>query len=176
MRTSAPWQVLITLLLLYVVIYVVLTAAAMICIWFEWPYISAALLLVSFSVLAMLGPIGLSWTSSAYKWLIPLHLSHQLLAVLIYAGHYRSFGLSKATGIQSHSYVDAVYFSLSTWSTLGTNDFAAAADIRFLPPLEALTCILFLPVFAAVFWRMLEDMTPPTNEAYLDKQRNKRGT
>ena len=171
MRMHAPWQVLITALLLYALIYVALTAAAALCIWPDWPHVSALLLLASFSVLSLLGPIGLSWTSTAYKWLIPLHLAHQLFAVLIYAGHYMNAGLITEAGTRSHDYLDALYFSLATWSTLGTSDFTAEPNIRFLPPLEALTCILFLPVFAAVFWKMLEDMTPPSQEAYLDKKR-----
>jgi hypothetical protein len=174
MRTRVPWQVLITVLLAYALFYCVLTVAAAICIWISWPHASALLLLASFLVLTFLVPLGLSWTSSAYKWLIPLHLVHQALTVLIYAGHYMTAGLNSAGGAVSKSFGDALYFSLATWSTLGAVDLTVGANIRSLPPLEALTCIFFLPVFTSVLWKMLEEMTPPSREAFLDKKRNRK--
>ena len=172
MRFHAPWQVLVTVLLLYGIIYLLLTVAAAVCIWFSSPLVSVLLLFVSFAVLAALGPIALSWTRGAYKALIPLHIAHQLFTVLIYAGHYASSGLGLAAGGRSHSYVDAFYFSLATWSTLGAADLTVSREIRLLPPLEALTCILFLPVFGAVFWQTLQEMTAPPEEAFLDTRRS----
>lgn len=173
MRTQAPWQVLVAALLAYVLLYCVLTISAAICIWLRWPHVSAVLLFTSFAVLTFLGPLGLSWESSAYKWLIPLHLIHQVLTVLIYAGHYVASGLNSAGGLVSREFGDALYFSLATWSTLGAADLTVREDIRSLPPLEALTCIFFLPVFTSVLWKMLEDLTPPPSEAFLDKKRNR---
>jgi hypothetical protein len=171
MRVQVPWQVLVTVLLIYGVVYAVLTAAAAICIWFAWPFTSVLLLFGSFAILSFLAPIALSWTRSAYKVLIPLHVLHQLFTVLIYAGHYKSAGLGASSGARSHTFADAFYFSLATWSTLGASDLAVPRDIRLLPPLEALTCILFLPVFASVLWQMLQEMTAPPEQAYLDRRR-----
>lgn len=171
MRTQVPWQVLIAVQMLYGIMYLVFTTAAAICIWLSWPLASVLLLFISFAVLSALGPIALNWTRNAYKVLIPLHLAHQLFTVLIYAGHYASAGLNVTTGGRSHSYADAFYFSLATWSTLGASDLTVPRDIRLLPPLEAFTCILFLPVFGAVFLQMLQEMTAPPEQAFLDKRR-----
>ena len=173
MRRKAPWQVLVTALLAYAMFYCVLTILSAICIWLRWPYVSALLLFASFAVITFLVPLGLSWKSSAYKWLIPLHLIHQVFTLLIYAGHYVESGLNSAGGLVSKEFGDALYFSLATWSTLGAADLAVRADIRSLPPLEALTCIFFLPVFTSILWKMLEDMTPPPSEAVLDRKRNR---
>jgi len=173
MRTQAPWQVLVAGILAYFLIYCVLTISAAICIWLRWPHVSALLLFTSFAVLTFLVPLGLSWTSSAYKWLIPLHLAHQAFTVLIYAGHYAASGLNSSGRLVSKEFGDALYFSLATWSTLGATDLTVKVDIRSLPPLEALTCIFFLPVFTSILWKMLEDMTPPASEAFLDKNRNR---
>jgi len=175
MRTQAPWQVLVAGLLAYVLLYWMLTISAAICIWLRWPHVSALLILTSFAVLTFLVPLGLSWKSSAYKLLIPLHLIHQVFTVLIYAGHYAVSGLNSSGSLVSKEFGDALYFSLATWSTLGAADLTVRVDIRSLPPLEALTCIFFLPVFTSVLWKMLEDMSPPPSEAFLDKKRNRDG-
>lgn len=134
---------------------------------------SSLLLFTSFAVLTVLVPLGLSWESSAYKWLIPLHLIHQGFTVLIYAGHYVASGLNAAGGLVSKEISDALYFSLATWSILGAADLTAREDIRSLPALEALTCIFFLPVFTSVLWKMLEDMTSAPSEAVLDRKTNR---
>ncbi len=171
MRFYAPWQTLVAALFLYALIYVLLTVFAVVCIWLSWSYISATLLFGAFAVLAFLGPLSLSWTRNSYRVLIPMHLLHQAATVLVYAAHYMRAGLSSSDGSLAQSYADAIYFSLTMWTTLGTNDFFVPKALRLLTALEALTAVLFLPVFAAVFWEMLQEMTPPPEEAFLDRSR-----
>jgi hypothetical protein len=57
------------------------------------------------------------------------------------------------------------------WTTLGTSDFAVPGELRLLTTLEALTAVLFVPVFAAVFWQLLHEATAPPDEAFLDRKR-----
>lgn len=166
-----PWQMLVTVLFTYWLIYFLLTIGAVAVIWLGWPYVSAILLFASFAALSLIGPIHLSWTRASFRVLIPAHLGHQALTVLVYAAHYAHAGLSSTGGSISRAYLDALYFSLTIWTTLGSAEFTVARELRLLTALEALTAVLFLPIFAAVFWQMLHEMTAPPEEAFLDRRR-----
>ena len=123
----------------------------------------------------MLGPFTLSWTRRRYTHLIAAHLGHQTVTVLVYAAHYSMTGLTVPTsGTISQTYWDAVYVSLAMWTTLGTNDYVVPKDLQLLTALEALTAVLFLPIFAANVWQMLHESTAPPEDAYLDRKQRER--
>jgi Ion channel len=173
MRYSAPWQALVTVLLVQYVLYAFITLAAVGAIWMDLPYASSALLFAAFGVLAYVVPTHLSWSGNAYETLVPAHLFHQAVAVLVYAGHYSRIGLTSPDGTTSMSYGDAIYYSLCTWTTLGASDLFIGKGFRLLAALEALTAVLFVPVFTALVWQMMQAMAPPPGEAFLDRQRAK---
>jgi len=169
MRVSAPWQVLISQILLYIAIYILLSVGAIICIWLRWPYISGVLLLAATFFQTFAVPASLNWTRGSYKYLIPWQFAHMMLTILIYAGHYSRAGMLRPDGSRSNYYSDALYFSVSIWTTLGTGEFAVPPYLRLLTGLEAMMGTLFLPFIAALFWQLLQEGTAPPEEAYLER-------
>ena len=175
MRGHAPWQALLAAIFVHWAAYGLIALFAIACIWFGWPYVSAIALLAGFATLSMLGPFTLSWTRRSFTHLIAAHLGHQALAVLVYAAHYSMAGLTVPTsGAITRSFWDAVYVSLAMWTTLGTNDYAVPKYLQLLTAIEALTAVLFVPIFAANVWQMLHESTAPPEEAYLDRKQRER--
>jgi hypothetical protein len=169
MRFAAPWQVLVTLIFIYVVLYGLLCGAAAIGVWIRWPYTSGLLLLAAMFFQTFAVPASLNWTRASYKYLIPWQFLHLALTVLIYAGHYSRAGLMRTDGSRSHYYSDALYFSVVIWTTLGSGEFTAPPHLRLLTGLEAIMGALFLPFIAALFWQFLTEATAPPDEAFLDR-------
>ena len=175
MRGLMPWQALVGTILIQWVSYGIFVVLSLLCIWLGSPYGSSLALFSGFATLAILGPFHLSWTRTSYRVLVPAHLGHQALTVLVYAAHYSLSGLTPSSGgTTSHGYLDGIYVSLAMWTTLGANDFIVPKHLQLLTALEALTAVLFLPIFAAMVWQMLHEMTAPPDEAFLDRIRRKR--
>lgn len=175
MRGLIPWQALIAAIFIQWLSYGLFVVLALVCIWLGSPYGSSLALFAGFATLATLGPFHLSWTRSSYRVLVPAHLWHQALTVLVYAAHFSLSGLTPSSGgAVSQDYLDGVYVSLAMWTTLGTNDFIIPKPLQLLTALEALTAVLFLPIFAAMVWQMLHEMTAPPEEAFLDRKRHER--
>ena len=51
---------------------------------------------------------------------------------------------------------DAVYFSATTWTTLGYGDISPLGGMRLLTSLQALTGLSTLPIMASVIWLYCE--------------------
>ena len=175
MRGLIPWQALVAAILIQWMSYGIFVVLALVGIWFGSPYSSSLALFAGFAALAILGPFHLSWTRTSYRALVPAHLGHQALTVLVYAAHFSSSGLTPSSGgAASQNYLDGIYVSLAMWTTLGANDFIVPKHLQLLTALEALTAVLFLPIFAAMVWQMLHEMTAPPEEAFLDRKRRER--
>lgn len=173
MTTSAPWQYLAGAIFMNTIVYGLILLAAIACGWFDLPYGSATLLIVGFAFLALMGPLVLSFHGQGYLVLIPAHLLHQAATVLLYAWHYLRGGLAPGKGPPA-DYIDALYFSVSMWTTLGSNDFTVPRGMLLATALEALTAVLFLPVFAALLWDMLQAMAPPRGESSIELMEKRR--
>jgi len=59
-------------------------------------------------------------------------------------------------GDEFESYWDALYFSATTWTTLGYGDISPTGNVRLLTSIQALTGLSTLPVFASVIWLYCE--------------------
>ena len=169
MHHKMPWQVLAGIIVVYWIAYAVSLIFAVACIWLQWPYIGAVSLLFSFAILAFAIPLNLNLDRHLFPHILICHLIHQLATVLIYAGYFAMGGLRDTGGIVSESFSDALYFSLATWTTLGAGDLMPSTALRLLVTIEALTAVLFLPVFAALFWMFLQEATVSPSETHLAK-------
>lgn len=173
MHSNVPWQVHAGIIVVYWIVYAVLLIFAVACVWLQWPYIGAVSLLLSFAVLSFAIPLNLNFGRHLFPHILISHLIHQLATVLIYAGYFAKGGLRDTGGTVSGSFSDALYFSLATWTTLGAGDLMPSSALRLLVTFEALTAVLFLPVFAALFWMFLQESTVSPSESQLAKWRRR---
>lgn len=167
MRQTVPWQILVTVVMMLWASYGLLAIGAIVTTLLFWPNITAVLLITGFAVLTLIGPVHLSWNGRAFNVLVPAHLFHQAFFLVIFGFHYSHVGLTRSTGGLSYSFYDGLFFSLSAWTTLGASDLSVPVAVRWLPLIQAGTALLFLPIFGAVFWEMLNAMTD--KEPYLQR-------
>lgn len=88
-----------------------------------------------------------------HELLIHFQLLKMLLAIVVsvlsFANAYRFQGLYTPAQELSHHPLDALYFSMVTWTTLGYGDFQPTEGARILAATEALLGTIFLPLAIA---------------------------
>ncbi|KZX58821.1 hypothetical protein A3709_17690 [Halioglobus sp. HI00S01] len=86
-----------------------------------------------------------------------LFLVQAILVIFYFALIYRSFGIiDSATGQTiSPEWLDAMYFSVVTWTTLGYGDFRPVHDAKIWVMAEALLGYVFMGIFVAKILYML---------------------
>jgi hypothetical protein len=76
-----------------------------------------------------------------------------LLAVYVtifgFASIYKYAGLHHGADLITHQSIDALYFSIVTWTTLGYGDLQPTESIKLLAALEAMLGTLFIPLLLA---------------------------
>ena len=82
----------------------------------------------------VLGVFGALTAHSVEVWIFALS----------FYGMHHSDGWGTLTGNFEGSLLDCVYFSFSTYTTLGTGDIVPIGDLRFLTGLESLTGLLLI--------------------------------
>jgi hypothetical protein len=128
-----------------------------------WPalvYVNAALLLAILYTLIVGIPLQLNWSRGMYGGLLSRFVVMVVFTVGIYAVHYHHGGLLRS-GTPASSWVDALYFSVTTWTTLGYGDIVATGVLRLATSLEALTGLLTTAVLTALIWLYCTERLDP---------------
>ena len=81
-----------------------------------------------------------------------------LLNVLLFAGVYFSFGIEVGVDsntnepiISTGSYVDSIYFSIVTWTTLGYGDFKPTENLRLIAAIQAFLGYIYMAILVGMF-------------------------
>lgn len=119
-----PWQAALGEAFLRVIIFTVVMLLCLLNGFLGWYSIFTAIfLLIGFSLIIFLLPLFLN-LSRSYFWLVSAMLFiHITIMISSFALHYKSAGLIGPDGVFSPSYYDALYFSITTFTTLGYGDF-----------------------------------------------------
>lgn len=125
--------------------------------WFWLAYITPVLLFAMFVILVWSIPLHLNWSRNSYGDLMRNVIGFILFSIFIYSLHYYFIGIQDKNGVINNSFLNALYFSVTTWATLGYGDFIPIPKIRLLTSLEALTGLLTIPLTAAMVWLYCKD-------------------
>ncbi len=137
-------------------------AASLTQYWTGFGFVQAGLLLYLLHLTIVRIPLALNWSSNMYGSVFGRVFFFQLFAIATYA---ICFASAPSFSGKFDSYWDAVYFSATTWTTLGYGDISPTGAMRLLTSLEALTGLASLAVFASVIWLYCEHrLTPRTQE------------
>jgi len=97
-------------------------------------------------------PLNLRWSRNLYWNLLKKIISFIVFSISIYAIEFWKLGIYDSKGEIVHSFFDSIYFSVTTWTTLGYGDFSPIPSARILTSLEALTGLLTIPLTASMVW------------------------
>jgi hypothetical protein len=95
------------------------------------------------------------WTvfRNNHEYMILPEILKMLLSVYVtiigFASIYKDAGLLHGANEITHQSIDALYFSLVTWTTLGYGDLQPTESIKLLAALEAMLGTLFIPLLLA---------------------------
>ncbi|MDO8723207.1 MAG: ion channel [Syntrophales bacterium] len=167
-----PWQAVLGEAFLRVMIFIVVMLLSLLSGFFAWYSIFTAIfLLVGFSIIILLLPLLLN-LSRSYFWIVfAMLITHITITVLSFSLHYKSSGLIGPNGALSLSYYDALYFSITTFTTLGYGDFRPLADHRLTTSLEALAGMISMAIGVSFIWLWCQENMVPKEMAFFDGNR-----
>jgi Ion channel len=85
-----------------------------------------------------------------YSRAIPLMLTVFGWIIVVFAVIYSKSGLIYNGQMQSVTFWDGLYFSITTWTTLGYGDFSALPHMRIITSVEALLGYIGMGIFVAI--------------------------
>jgi hypothetical protein len=115
-------------------------------------YVAALGLLYMFVLLFLSIPLKLNWSSNLYGHLFRRFVGFLFFLLLIYAVCFYMVGFERADG-SLPNFAEAIYFSVTTFTTLQYGEYRPLAWAKPLAALESLMSIMaFVPFFAAYGW------------------------
>ncbi len=97
--------------------------------------------------------------SDSYTSVVVQIVLMTMFYVLIFALVYYDSGLISAGKLVEIPFITAIYFSITTLTTLGYGDFAPPPDIRLMTSLEAIIGYITLGVWVAVAMRYVSELS-----------------
>ena len=102
-------------------------------------------------------PANLNWSKNLYGHLFSKVIILVFFTIVIYAIEYKYIGLiDSLSKPNKESFLKALYFSITTWTTLGFGDIIPSYNCRLLASAEALTGTISIPLIFAMAWFWIE--------------------
>jgi hypothetical protein len=118
----------------------------------ELAYFSAFALIMMFILLFWSIPLKLNWSSNLYAHLFYRFVIFLGFMFVIYAICYYQVGFKRADGTKP-TFAEAIYFSITSFTTLQYGEFIPEKASRPLVCVESLMgLVAFVPVFASFAW------------------------
>ena len=173
---GTPWQSALAEAFIEGTILLFLLAASVICGYFHfYPVVTAILLLCSFILLVQLIPTFLNLSRSYWLGLISLFFLHITSTISSFALYYWNTGIIDKEGELNNSLLDALYFSITTFTTLGYGDFCPAPSARLATSIEALAGMASMAFGASLVWLWCQENIIDKEMAFFDGyRRNKK--
>lgn len=159
-----------------VVLFAVMMVMTLASGFFDWYSIfTAAFLVTGFFIIASLLPFLLNLSRSFFWLVFALLLTHIVVTIISFALHYRATGLLSASGAFSPDFWDALYFSITTFTTLGYGDFQPLPEHRLTTSVEALSGMVSMAIGASLIWLWCQENMVPKEMAFFDGNRRRKG-
>lgn len=100
--------------------------------------------------------------------LLAIHIS---ITIFSFALHYHSSGLLGAKGEFSPSLYESLYFSMTTFTTLGYGDIQPLPNYRLTTSLEALSGMVSMALGSSMIWLWCQENMIPKEMAFFDGNR-----
>ncbi len=118
-------------------------------IWSPIHLVTALVTACLFVVLTVSVPVQLGWSRGNFGFLVSWFVGSIFFGITIFAIVYWRTGLNVAGAHRQVSFQEAMYFSVTTWTTLGYGDYTVARTEQIVTSVEALTGYFAMGVFVA---------------------------
>jgi hypothetical protein len=119
-------------------------------------------------------PLNLNWTRDLYSHLFWKSVFLFCVTLLSFSIVYQFYGvIDTASGEITQRHLTSIYFSITTWSTLGYGDFRPVAEVRLLTSFEAILGVLSIPLIFTMIWKYCDLRIWGTSEEDKQKARKK---
>lgn len=169
---GVPWQSAITQAFIVSMAILLLLILSIVSGYFAWlPFITVILLGVSFLLLVTLIPTFLNLSRSFFIGLVIILLLLISIDIISFALHYWNSGILNSKGEVDKTFISAIYFSITTFTTLGYGDFRPLPEIRLVTSVQALSGMLTMAIGASLVWLWCQENLIPKEMAFFDGNR-----
>ena len=136
-----------------------------------WVLSTTTFLAIGFFIIIQLIPTLLNLSRSYFKWLVWLILIQILVTIYAFALHHMSAGLIGPSGLVAPTFTDALYFSVTTFTTLGYGDLQPIPEMRLATSVEAFAGMISVAIAVAVIWLWCQENLVSKDMAFMDGNR-----
>jgi len=134
------------------------------------PFFDIGIYIVPIILIFMLGltvntiPISIAWGKETYGNMLLQSVVNIIFSIFIYSIFYLKNGLIINGRVSDIDLNTAIYFSGTTWTTVGYGDISASENIRLLTTVEALNGYLAMAILIALVALWLDDALKSARE------------
>ena len=136
-----------------------------------WVLFTATCLSIGFFLIIRLVPPMLNLSRSFFKGIVSLILIHIAVTIIAFAFHHKSAGLMEPAGLLVPSFRDALYFSVTTFTTLGYGDLQPLPEMRLATSIEAFAGMISVALGVAMIFLWCEEDLVSPDMAFFDGYR-----
>lgn len=136
----------------YVSLLLSLALAFLSTYFFGLAYVAGVLLLFMLYLVVVRVPLALNWSRNLYSTVLVRAFSYGFVVAGIYAVSFYSTGGVTTSSGDVAGFMDCLYFSLTTFTSLGYGDLTPQGSLKLLSSLEAMNGLLTLPIVASIMW------------------------
>ena len=172
LKNEEPWKTVLGIAFIKIFSFVTLMTISLFSSYFNWfPALAVLSLLGGFVIILFLIPTLLNLSRSYFMINILLLLVYVLVTILSYGLYYKSAGLINNSVQFEPNLYEAIYFSVTTFTTLGYGDFQPTPSMRLMTSVEALTGMASMALGASLMWLWCQEHLIPKEMAFLDGNR-----
>lgn len=172
LHNGTPWQAALGHALYSVIIFALAMLLSLISGFFGWYSIFTAIfLMVGFFVIISILPLLLNLSRAFFLIVFALLLAHIAVTIISFALHYRASGLLGDDGQFLPTFYESLYFSVTTFTTLGYGDLQPLPNYRLTTSIEALSGMVSMAIGASLIWLWCQENMVPKEMAFFDGNR-----
>ena len=169
---NLPWQGVLAYGFLRETVFVAAMLLSVISGYFDWWVLFTVLFLAGgFFIIIQLIPVMLNLSRTYFVFVASNFFVHVSVTIIAFALHHKSAGLIGRLGPVEPSFGDALYFSVTTFTTLGYGDLQPIPAMRLATSIEALAGMISMALFVSMIWLWCQENLVPKEMAFFDGNR-----
>lgn len=169
---GVPWQAAITAAIFSVFVFAFLCILSVILSYFSIHYvIVSAIIFSSFGDFIIILPLFLNLSRSYFSIIFILYILEIFTILISFGFLHGESGMLDSNGDLVTGFANGLYFSITTFTTLGYGDLKPLPEMRFATSIQALFGMVAVAIGASVLWLWCNEQILPKELAFHDGNR-----